>query len=72
LKTLTSDEIKRFACRKGVKAKAVENFLVSLGDAGSKSGEIANMHDDAHVYGWNAATQKAIRDGIEFAYKSKV
>lgn len=69
MRELTNTEIKKFATKRGVRGNAVENFLESLGSAGSKSKEIANLHDDAREYGWNAATVKAIKEGIELAYK---
>jgi hypothetical protein len=67
---LTIDEINKYASRKGVKRIAVENFLGSLGLAGSMRGELINMQSDAVLYGWNSATQNAITAGIKKAYKS--
>jgi hypothetical protein len=66
---LTEAEIKKYASRKNVRAIAVENFLGSLGQAGSMSGELANMRSDAISYKWNAPTVNAITAGIKKAYK---
>ena len=64
---LTNEEITALATRKGVKTIAVENFLGSL--QGSKQDNMMNFESDASSYRWNAATQKAIRDGITKHYK---
>lgn len=60
---LTADLIQKLSTRKDVKTIAVQNFLGSL-DGMSKSDAFANLQMDAKSYRWNAATQKAIRDGI--------
>jgi hypothetical protein len=67
---LTAQQIETLAARKGVRRIAVMNFLGSLGYAGSKSGELRNMYDDARSYKWNSATQNAIARGIELYFKS--
>jgi len=69
MRQLTSVEIEKYASRKGVKRVAVENFLGSIGYAGSLAGELRNMYDDARAYRWNSATQNAIAAGIKKAYK---
>ena len=61
--TLSSEIISKLAKRAGVKAIAVENFLGSLGDL-TKSEAYRNLNLDARSYKWNAATVKAISDGI--------
>lgn len=61
---LTADQITKLANRKGVKTIAVENFLGSLGGQ-DISQAYSNCTLDARLYNWNAATQKAIRDGIQ-------
>ena len=68
MQELTEQEIAKFASRKDVKRIAVYNFLSTLGNAGSEFGELTNMRMDAQSYKWNAATQKAISDGIRLAY----
>lgn len=59
---ITSEQIKKLCARKGVKVIAVQNFLHSL--YGKQSDCYSNLEMDASLYKWNAATQKAIRDGI--------
>ena len=68
MRELTGAEIERLASRRGVRKVAVENFLMTLGYAGSASAERRNLYADARSYGWNAATEQAILDGIELAY----
>ena len=65
---LTAEQIEKLSKRKGVKAIAVTNFLGSLGDM-SSSDAWNNLRADAKSYKWNAATQKAISDGIILAFK---
>ena len=68
LRNLSSAEVAKFAARKGVKQIAVENFLSSCGGM-EYSDANGNIGYDARLYKWNAATQKAIRDGISLACK---
>lgn len=68
LKALSGDQIEKFASRKGVKRIPVENFLASL-NGSSVSDALMNVRNDARSYKWNAATEKAIRDGITLASK---
>jgi hypothetical protein len=56
-------KIASLAFRKGVKSVAVENFLGSI-DGLTRSEAFANLNADARSYGWNAATVRAISDGI--------
>lgn len=49
---------------------AVENFLGTLGDLTTHEA-IANLNMDAKLYKWNAATVKAILDGILARQKVK-
>ncbi len=65
---LTSQQIEEFASRKGAKRIAVENFLCSLFDSDEREA-LMNLHADARSYGWNAATIRAIHDGIKLASK---
>jgi hypothetical protein len=58
---LTAARINQLASRKGVKKIAVENFLSTMG---SRDDALVNLGEDARSYGWNAATQRAIRTGI--------
>ena len=70
MRDLTSAEIEKFASRKGVRRIAVENFLGSLGQAGSMENELANLEQDARMYpNWIPDTVAAIKAGIKLAYK---
>jgi hypothetical protein len=69
MRSLNSAEIEKFASKKGVKRIAVENFLATMGEAGSERGELANLSADAASYKWNSATKSAIASGIRLAYK---
>lgn len=71
MRQLTKGELDRFASRAGVKKVAVYNFLGTLGNADSMSGELGNLNQDARDYCWNAATVKAIEAGILLAYASE-
>jgi hypothetical protein len=69
MRQLTSEEIAKYASRKGVRKIAVENFLMSLGNAGSLGNELANLYMDTQLYKWKSATVRAIEAGIRKAYK---
>jgi hypothetical protein len=60
---LTREDIDKLASKKGVKTIAVQNFLSTLGSL-SYSDAFGNLEMDARMYKWNAATFKAISDGI--------
>lgn len=68
MRALTPQEIARFASRKGVKIRAVENFLMTLDEGAGREGNVANADSDAVSYGWNGATLIAIRAGISLAF----
>ena len=68
-KPLSSEQIEKYANRKGVRKIAVENFLSTLGNAGSMGGELANLYKDTQLYKWKSATVRAIESGIRKAYK---
>ena len=61
---LTNERIEELATRKGVKGIAVRNFLMSVGANADERDARMNMVLDADLYKWNAATVKAIRQGI--------
>lgn len=67
LRVLTSAEIDKLASRAKVKRIAVENFLGTLQNNPDTSCALANLNLDTRLYKWNAATQKAIRDGIKLS-----
>jgi len=68
MRKLTIEEIEKLSARKGVKAIVVKNFLSTMGSNASDA--YGNLSQDARSYKWNAATQKAIRDGIVLANKT--
>jgi hypothetical protein len=70
LRPLTEAEISRLAAKSGVRKVAVENFLMSLDDLDVFSANL-NLSQDARAYGWNSATQTAIRQGIDLAAKAR-
>ena len=63
---LTDRQIEVYASRPGVRRIAVENFLGSLGGV-TASDARENLHLDEGLYRWNAATVRAIADGIDEA-----
>ena len=65
---LTAEQIEKLASRKGVKRIPVENFLGSL-DGSNFLDALANLNMDSRLYGWNAATIKALQDGITLTFK---
>lgn len=69
MRSLTAEEIKRLASRKGVKRIAVENFLSTMGDNAAIA--LYNLALDARLYKWNIQTIKAIEDGIKLASRGK-
>lgn len=60
---LTQEQIVKLASRRNVKSIAVLNFLGTLSGM-SSTDAYANLQQDARMYRWNAATVKAISDGI--------
>jgi hypothetical protein len=52
-----------------VKQIAVENFLGSLDKTIPLWQQLANLSLDAMLYRWNGETVRAIRKGIQQAYK---
>jgi hypothetical protein len=67
---LTSAQIEKLASRKGVRRIAVENFLMScpLETGLDMTYAYGNLEMDAASYKWNAATVKAISQGIALAF----
>lgn len=63
---LSASEIELFSKRRGVKKLAVENFLGSL--YGTRQDCINNAWFDSKSYRWNEATQRAILEGIDYAF----
>lgn len=55
--------------RRGIDQVAVANFLASL-DGMSITDAFANARADGKSYGWNAATQTAVANGIARRFQS--
>jgi hypothetical protein len=70
-RTLQDCEMETLASRKGAKRIAVENFLSGALSFGDSSIAFEYMQEDARSYKWNAATQKAIADGLGAMYYGK-
>ena len=67
IRKLKTVEIEKLASREGVRRIAVENFLITVANNPDEYSAMANLSLDAGLYNWNAATKKAIRDGIKMA-----
>ncbi len=70
---LTPEQLEQLASRTGVKRIAVENFLMSVPlttehPYGARGCAEVNLSGDAIAYRWNAATVKAIRDGLRLIF----
>jgi hypothetical protein len=68
MRKLTSEEIEKYANRKGVKRIAVENFLGTVTANPTRSAALSNLYMDAGMYKWNSATLSAIEAGIKKAF----
>jgi hypothetical protein len=66
--SLSIIEIENFASHRGVKKEYVENFLDTVGQAGTEDGALLNLYYDARLYNWNISTVRAIEAGIKSAY----
>jgi hypothetical protein len=64
-------EIEEFASRHGVHKEDVEEFLDTVGEAGTKDGALLNLYYDARLYNWNISTVQAIEAGIQSAYANE-
>jgi len=61
---LTNEKIIELSSRRGVKSRAVKNFLWTVSANPNKESALANLKLDARAYGWNDETTEAIRMGI--------
>ena len=68
LHSLSTREIEEFASRHGVHKEDVEEFLGTVGEAGTEEGTLLNLYYDARLYNWNISTVWAIEAGIKSAY----
>ncbi len=66
--SLSTMEIEGFASRHGVHKEYVEEFLDTVGEAGTKGGALLNLYYDARLFNWNISTVLAIEAGIQSAY----
>lgn len=66
--SLSTVEIEGFASRRGVHREDVEDFLDTVGEAGTEGGALLNLYYDARLYNWNISTVQAIEAGIKSAY----
>jgi hypothetical protein len=68
MRSLSTNEIGIFASQSGAHKSDVENFLDTVGQAGTEEGAMLNLHYDARLYNWDIATVLAIEAGIRSAY----
>jgi hypothetical protein len=68
LHSLSAIEIEGFASRDGVHKEDVEEFLDTVGEAGTEGGALLNLYYDARLYNWEISTVQAIEAGIQSAY----
>ena len=61
---IPKDKIEKLAARKNVNETAVWNFLGTAHHCGSIPNALMNLDMDARLYGWNAETKQAIKDGL--------
>lgn len=66
MKKLTNEEIERFA-HASTNKDAVWNFLGTAHHCGNYVNAVANLLDDAALYGWNNLTVMAIYEGLKYA-----
>lgn len=72
MRSLSIDEIGIFASHQGAKKREVQNFLETVGQAGTEEGALMNLYYDARLYDWDILTVQAIEAGIRSAYADKV
>ena len=66
--SLSINEIENFTSNRGVNKEYVEDFLDTVGQAGTEDGALLNLYYDARLYNWNISTVRAIEAGIKSAY----
>jgi hypothetical protein len=69
MKRLTNEEIRTFITPKA-NEEAVWNFLGTAHYCGGYLNALSNLIMDADLYKWNAATTKAILEGLKYANES--
>jgi hypothetical protein len=68
MRSLSINEIVTLSSHKGAHKKDVEDFLDTVGQAGTAEGALLNLYYDARLYNWNITTVQAIEAGIKSAY----
>jgi hypothetical protein len=68
MRSLSINEIGIFSSHRGVNKRDVEDFLDTVGQAGTEEGALLNLYYDARLYNWNISTVRAIESGIRTAY----
>lgn len=66
--SLSISEIGILASHRGAHKREVEDFLDTVGQAGTEEGALLNLYYDARLYDWNISTVRAIEAGIKSAY----
>jgi hypothetical protein len=69
---LETKDIEELASRTGVSRRDVENFLDTVGQAGTEEGDLLSLYYDARLYAWDISTILAIEAGIRLAYSDRV
>lgn len=69
MQRLTKEEIAGFA-KDSTNEEAVWNFLGTAHHCGGYLNALANLFDDAALYGWNLRTVSAIYQGLKLANKN--
>jgi hypothetical protein len=70
--SLSINEIGSYSSKRGVEKRYVEDFLDSVGQAGTEEVALLNLYYDARLYSWNISTVRAIEAGIKSAYTKDV
>lgn len=70
--SLSISEIGILASNRGAHKRDVEDFLDTVGQAGTEEGALLNLYYDARLYDWNISTVRAIEAGIRSAYTEEV
>lgn len=71
MRTLSTKDIDEFASHNGASKRCVENFLDTVGQAGTEEGDLLSLYYDARLFSWDIPTIGAIEAGIRFAYANE-
>ncbi len=72
MRTLAIKDINEFASRSGVSKRDVQNFLNTVGQAGSEEGDLLNLYYEARLYSLDNLTVETIEEGIRLAYADEM